>query len=448
MGQLLGPVFPPAVGLAVSGGGDSMAMLYLAHNWTRRWGLQLRVVTVDHGLRPEAADEAAMVADACRALGWPHETLRWHWDGQGNVQNAARQARLRLMDRWRGDLGHILMAHTRDDLAETFLMRLARGSGVEGLSAMSARRVVRLRGTESREPSGDGGGAGGAASAPGNRDSEGPRSAGFEVIRPCLGMRREELRHYLRTLRGRWVEDPSNDDGRYDRVRMRRLLVTLEAEGLGVETLAMTADRLSRAKEALTARALTVWADTGQEGRALNAATGDILFRQTGFAATELDTQMRLLAAALQYVSSTSYRPRSDAVEALLDRVLAGGAGTLQGCEVRSCGDLIQISREPAALTGQLVPISDGALWDGRWTVYGQEFKGLTLRSLGEDGWAQCPGRPDGAPRFRTARALPSIWDGDRLVACDALGVGPGGTIQLTPMAQPGSSFANFLLSH
>ena len=98
MGQCLGPDFPTDIGLAVSGGGDSMAMLHLAAGWARVYGVRLRVVTVDHGLRAESAAEAAMVAEEARSLGLPHSTLRWTgWDGQGNLQDAARAARRDLI---------------------------------------------------------------------------------------------------------------------------------------------------------------------------------------------------------------------------------------------------------------------------------------------------------------------------------------------------------------
>ncbi|PIL17779.1 hypothetical protein P775_23110 [Puniceibacterium antarcticum] len=440
MGSLLGPDFPSDIGLAVSGGGDSMAMLYLAHNWTRVWGVRLWVATVDHGLRPEAAAEAAMVAEECRSLGWPHATLRWHWDGQGNVQNEGRQARLGLIERWRGGLRHVLMAHTQDDLAETFLIRLKRGSGVDGLSAMRAKRLVHVTQPVPEEIAGEVAGATPVA-------SDAP-SAGFHVIRPCLEMRREELRHYLRTLQGRWVDDPSNEDTHYDRVRMRRLLATLEGEGLGVETIAATASRMARAKAALSARALAVWADLGNEGQALSQSTGDILFGRAGFDEVEQDSQMRLLAAALQFVSTSPYRPRAEATEALLDRILSGGGGTLQGCDVRTNRDTICVSRELSAVRDQVNSVGDGALWDGRWQVFHPKFKGLAIRALGEDGWAQCGARTGGAPPFRAALVLPSVWDGGRLVACDALAIGPGNTTQLQAMGQERMTFAKFLLSH
>lgn len=443
MGALLGPEFPSDIGLAVSGGGDSMAMLTLAHNWSHAWGVRLWVVTVDHGLRAESADEAAMVAAECAALGWPHATLRWHWDGGGNVMDAARRGRLALIDRWRGGLRDVLMAHTRDDLAETFLLRLARGSGVDGLAAMAAAREVAL------PPGGD--------LAPEDHDGELPRSAtgageaheGYRVLRPCLDMSRAELRHYLRTLKGRWVEDPSNDDPAFDRVKVRQAKAALSALGLDDRTLVATARRMARARAALRAQARQAWDGIGQEGCSQGAATGALSFARDGFEALARDTQLRLLAAALQYVATAEYRPRETPLEALLDRLLAGGGGTLHGCEARMERDRLHIWREFKALEGVTAGVGDGRLWDGRWWIFRPEFKGLTVRALGEDGWRQLPAEhPDGAPAHASARSLPAIFDGATLVACDAMGVGPGATAALWPMGREANAFGRFLLSH
>lgn len=450
MGQLLGPDFPSDIALAVSGGGDSMAMLTLAHNWARVWGLKLWVVTIDHGLRPESADEAAMVAAECAVLGHPHATLRWRWDGKGNLQDAARRARLELIGRWRGRIGHVLFAHTMDDVAETFLARLSRSAGVAGLSEMQAKRAVRSSGDP--KPLGP-------EEIDGARPPRGDHDGGFRVIRPCLDMTRAELRHYLTTLKGQWVEDPSNEDPKYDRVRMRRLLPTLHEHGLGAATLANAARRMARAAEALRGRAAQVWEGIGTEGRGADGApTGELIFARDGFEATERETQMRLLSSALCYVSGHVYRPREAPLEGLLNCLLGGGGGTLHGCEARMERDALRVFREYAAVQDLCVPLKSGAVWDGRWRVFAPDFKGLkstglkttglSLRPLGEDGWAQARGAGDNTPPFHAARALPSLWDGARLLACDAMGVGPGHTTRLAPMGDATMSFAAFVLSH
>ncbi|WP_370631214.1 tRNA lysidine(34) synthetase TilS [Mameliella sp. CS4] len=404
MGQLLGPDFPSEIGLAVSGGGDSMAMLTLAHNWTRVWGVRLRVVTVDHGLRPESADEAAMVAGECATLGWPHTTLRWHWDGAGNKMDAARRGRLALIDEWRGALSHVLMAHTRDDVAETFLMRLARGSGVDGLAAMSARREV----------------------------------GGMQVLRPCLDMGRAELRHYLTVLRTPWAEDPSNEDPAYGRVRMRRLLSELQAEGLGSDTLADTAARLRDDRVALAMRAATIWDAVGMQ-----TGWGGLMLAPDWYEQVETATQRRLLSAMLRFVSGAEYAPRAEALEGLRDRLVSGGSGTLHGCEVIHHRGRVLMFREAAAVAEGGV-IAPGIAWDGRWQVAAPGYAGCTIRALGEDGWRQVTEKPPGGPPFRAALSLPSIWRGDSLLACDALGVGPGNTARLCRAGV----FRDFLLSH
>lgn len=422
MGQLLGPHFPTDIGLAVSGGGDSMAMLYLAHNWTRVWGVRLWVCTVDHGLRVEAASEAAMVARECAALGWPHATIRWKWDGQGNVMDRARQARLAMFDEWRGAVRHVLLAHTEDDVAETFLMRLARGAGADGLAAMQARRKVRF---EAAPPSA-------AFLIEGERPPRagGQRSAGYEVIRPLLGVSRADLRHYLRVLQGPWVDDPTNDDPAYERSRVRLARESLAALGLDTETLAGAARRMSRVSEALAVRALQVWREHGRE----EMATGDLRIARDGFAEVERETQMRVLSAALMHVSGAEYPPREAPLEALLDTLLAGGAGTLHGCEAVTEKETLRIFREYAEVAECRAGVEEGALWDGRWMIRWQEaYDGCEVRALGHEGWVQAGEKPEGTPPYKAARSLPAVWDGMRLIACDGIGFGPQGAFSLAP---------------
>jgi tRNA(Ile)-lysidine synthase len=369
--------------------------------------------------------------------------LRWHWDGQGNVMDAGRRARLALIDQWRGGLRHVLFAHTMDDVAETFLMRLKRGSGVDGLSGMASVRHL---------PAQD--------AVPGRIDGVCPplsatadTMGGYDILRPCLAMRREELRHYIRTLQVPWVDDPTNDDARFERVRMRRLLAVLEEEGLGAARLAETAERLSASRDVLVLRAVEVWERIGREGffgaqDAGPVPTGELFLDRDGFEAVERDTRRRLLSSALQYVASTAYRPRAEKVDAALESLLSGGNATLNGCEIRCGRTRLHLFREYKAVQDLSAPVTESGEWDTRWCLHHDERPHLTVRALGEEGWRQVPEKPPGSPPHVSARSLPALWEGDRLVACRALGFGPAHPLRLRPMRQGGLTFAKFLMTH
>jgi len=388
MGAFLGPDFPKGIGLAVSGGGDSMAMLHLAAPWARVMGIGLKVVTIDHGLRNESAAEAELVAQACADLGLPHATLKWDgWDGKGNLQASARAARHDLLGRWRGEVRHILFGHTQDDQAETVLMRLARGSGVEGLSGMSARHTI----SDTSDP--------------------------WTLLRPLLSTTRAELRHYLRVLHIPYVDDPTNDDPTYDRVKARKALDALAPLGLTTQTLAQTASRMARARTALEHLA----ADAAQS--CIRAAHYDVQLDRDAFAALERDTQLRLLARALQMVASNPYRPRANALDDLLDRALAGGDGVLHGGHVMVRRDRIWVLRELNAIANLIKPSGPDARWDTRIRSYGPAIEGLTIRALGEGGIAQLPTRPDDIPRA-ALRVTPAAFDAGTLKGCFRLGYG------------------------
>jgi tRNA(Ile)-lysidine synthase len=442
MGHLLGPAFPKHIALAVSGGGDSMAMLHLAHGWARHMGVGLWVVTIDHGLRAESAAEAEMVRAECAILGRPHATLRWRWDGQGNLQAAARDARLALIDRWRAGLEHVLFAHTEDDLAETVLLRLARGSGVEGLSSMTALQVV------VPHPN-----AGQPVLTPGEVAQTQPPplperivagvpaySRGFQQVRPLLGVSRAALRHYADTLKIPYVDDPSNDDPRFERVKARRILAELESLGLSAHDLAQTANRMARAAEALRARARTVaQAVLRPPGRFAGQFSGHVVFDHDSFAKVERDTQLRLLAAALQWVAGDPYRPRAAPLEALLETALSGGGGTLHGGRVLTQRDTICVFREFAAVADHHVPA--GEIWDRAWRLAGPKIEGCTIAALGPDGWAQVAEKPEGV-RYELMQSVPAAFDGETLVACPALDFGPSVLQERRGLA---SSFITFL---
>nr|WP_255465912.1 tRNA lysidine(34) synthetase TilS [Salipiger sp. IMCC34102] len=399
MGATLGPGFPSRLGLAVSGGGDSMAMLHLCANWARVYGVGLAVVTVDHGLRPESAAEAQLVADEAAGLGLPHETLHWTWDRTGNLQDAARRGRRALIGTW-AQGRTVLMGHTRDDQAETLLMRLARGSGVDGLAAMSPLASIE----------------------------------DWRILRPLLDVGRAELRHYLKVLNIPFADDPSNEDPAYARVRMRRLI---GQEGLESEKLAATTHAMARAREALGARALQV-----ARGLLRDTIQGCVALDRDGLSAVEEETRLRILAGAIGTVSGQVYRPRLSALTDLVDRVLSGGTATLQGVIVVPKGDTVFLSREWQAVCDRAV--SADLRWDGRWRVEGPIDPGLTLRALGEAGLTHLGPRPDDAPPRACLAGLPSIWEGERLLACPALQFGPPFHLK----DRLGGSFPQDLLVH
>jgi tRNA(Ile)-lysidine synthase len=403
MGQLLGPDFPRDLGLAVSGGGDSMAMLHLARAWARPMGVQLWVVTVDHGLRAESAAEAAMVARECADLGLPHCTLRWQdRDGTGNLQAAARAARLRLISGWRGRVRHVCFAHTEDDQAETVLMRLARGSGVEGLSGMrSARRVADVPG-------------GACPPGEGVPPPAAPGETGWTLLRPLLGTTRAELRHYAKVLHIPYADDPSNDDPGYDRVKARQALAALAPLGLDARRLSATAEAMARARLALEARAREAARDI------VRYEAMHLIFDRDGMAVLDADTALRLFAAALQWTTGAAYRPRLASLERTLDEALAGRSATLMGCQVTVTKTRLHIAREPRTVAGLEQDAScTEARWDNRWAFSGPIPTGATVCALGPEGLAQIE-RPAALPAA-VLHAMPAIWQGKTVISVPGL---------------------------
>lgn len=374
------------MGLAVSGGGDSVALLHLA----AAAGLRVAVATVDHGLRAEAAAECAAVASECAALGVAHDVLHWRWDGRGNLQDAARRGRLALLSGWARERGlaAVALGHTRDDVAETFLMRLARDAGVDGLAAMAARREV----------------------------------GGVAFLRPMLGIGRGELRAWLLTRGVVWAEDASNEDARFARVRARRAVAAMADAGAGAEEIAALAARMAEVRDALEA------ATAEAAARVARVDRGDVILDATALGALSAEIRRRLVLAAVLWIASAEYGPRGAELERFLRAVAEGRAATLAGVRLTVGQGRLRLTREARAANGaEAFPGSD---WDGRWRVSGPESgpesKGLMVRALGERGLALCPDwRGAGMPRA-SLLASPAVWDGEVLVAAPLAGWGAG----------------------
>jgi tRNA(Ile)-lysidine synthase len=227
--------------IAVSGGPDSTALLLMAAEWAkRRAKTRIQAATVDHGLRPESADEAKAVAALCARLGVGHRVLQWKGAKPASrLQERAREARYRLLIDYAKAIGAdaLMTAHHADDQAETVLFRLLRGSGVTGLRGMDLTTV---------------------------RD-------GMMIARPLIGLRKRDLIAFANACGAPFVDDPSNTDPRFARTRLRALLARLGEEGLDAEALDRLARRARETEEALTHLTVEVELRVGSEG-ALDAS--------------------------------------------------------------------------------------------------------------------------------------------------------------------------------
>ena len=213
----------PRLAVALSGGADSLSLCFLARDWTAARGGRVTALTVDHRLRPESGEEARQVAACMARHGIDHKILPWLGEKPATgLQEAARVARYRLLCGWCRDNAvlHLLLGHHADDQAETVLYRLIRGSGVDGLTGISA--IV--------------------------------DSAQVRLLRPLLGCRASDIRRYLRSYGEVWVDDPSNQDARFVRTHLRAMRASLEAAGLCQPVLLAAAARM--AVERRTARRL------------------------------------------------------------------------------------------------------------------------------------------------------------------------------------------------
>lgn len=364
----------PALGLAVSGGGDSVALMQVAAQWAQ--GRRVMVATVDHGLRPESATEAQQVARQARALGLPHAILVWQRETEtGNLMAQARDARLRLLSGWalRNDLPAVALGHTADDMAETLLMRLARGSGIDGLAGMAEWRDA----------------------------------FGMRWLRPLLRVGRAELRDWLTERELSWIDDPTNEDEGYERVRVRQAIA---AYNLDPAALAASARHLSEARDALAAYALHIARDAETD-------RGSLIIDRATLREAPPEIRRRLLVAACRWVTGADYPPRKATVAHALDAILAGGRVTLDGAMISHSGGRLRVAREAAAALR--APSATGIIWDHRWRIEGLAHA-THVAATGFEALARLRWRDSGLSRDEAA-ASPGIWGGQRLLAAPLL---------------------------
>ncbi len=337
------------VAVAFSGGSDSYALLNLATQWATNENHKLVALTVDHGLRPDSHLEAEKVGDWAQALGVPHHVLRWQGGKPAaGIMSAARDARYRLIDQWCGDNNvlHVLVGHTMDDQLETHLMRKDHASGYRGLAGMS--QVLEL--------------------------------SNVRVMRPLLAVSRTMLRRYLTHLRLDWIDDPSNENDTFERVRVRKSMQVAEKERGGlagdVKDLGQKRSIQSARCSALIARAVDL--------NSLGAGTVKLV--ELADAPPELKASV--LSRVLGSLGGKSYQPSLGKTQNLLDQLKIEHqsgtkmAATLSGCRVFLWRDQLQILREARNLPHSFVVASHQRVyWDNRFEI---EFGAGLAAAIGE----------------------------------------------------------------
>ncbi|HVZ04667.1 tRNA lysidine(34) synthetase TilS [Hyphomicrobium sp.] len=412
--------------LAVSGGPDSMALLVLAAEWRARKGEltpSISVVTVDHGLRKEAAAEVDFVRSEAQRLGLQHTTLHWLGDKPATgIPDAARTARYRLLEKYAESLGAkkvaIVTAHHQGDQAETFAMRLARGSGVSGLAAMRAERPL-FEGSPVR------------------------------LVRPLLDVPKSRLISTLEERHVRFVEDPTNCDQRYERARIRKHRPALDSAGLTASAMATSARRLADAEAGLR-YAESRFTDS------LGLSFGNEVF--ASFDRRAFDDgppilRQRLLSRLIARYGGKSPRPELSEVEDLTARLHkeTSSTVTLGGVMISSGNRFVRLWREAGRLDEHDVELAPGEsrAWDERFLVHWTpETSGIVIvRPLGSRPYSEIAGRlaPDRRPPSRASHALPSFWIGEDLVAVPSLA--PFAVDRQRPFVEAGCSLKVLALS-
>ena len=324
-------------GIAVSGGSDSMALFHMLTDWKSSDKPEIIVASIDHGLRSESKLEVEFVKKACEMKKVKHFSLApsTHLSKiQGNLQDNARSARYTLLRNWAiaKNLQCILLGHTLDDQEENLLIRFFRGSGVDGLVSME-EMVARNE---------------------------------ILWMRPLLKFRKEDLRNYLRTNNYSWVDDPSNHDNKYTRVRMRKLLKQLKSNNLITPNFVKTADHMLRASKLSreiaisNSKTLLSFNDVGQ-----------ISFKVEKFSKLFEDSRYRILAGIVSWFSGSFYKPRFSQLENVYNKILNVNitGSTLGGTVFKKKNGIVTVTRELGSIEENFLVKNKKFIWDNRWLI-------------------------------------------------------------------------------
>ncbi len=322
------PTSTSRLAIGVSGGGDSLALCFLLKKWCFEHKKELFAVTIDHQLRPESRSEALFVQDLLKTQNIKHVILSWDGEKpQTGIEEKAREARYNLLLSFcrKEKIPYLCLAHHEQDQAETFLSRLARGSGVDGLGGIHPKSI---------------------------RD-------GIYLVRPLLHISKKELIQYLHNQNISWIEDPMNQDIKYERVRWRHLLPILEKEGLFSQKISLSADRQRRAQEALD-----LWRDSFFKEHVIVDNRGFIYFSTKAFQKLPDEIKIRVLKKGIEWIGGKNTTPVS--LESLEMIIYEGKKRrTIGGCHIIQTSKNIFIGKEISKMEKEkLILANTQSTWD------------------------------------------------------------------------------------
>lgn len=371
------------IAIAVSGGADSMALCLLADQWAKANGRRIVALTVNHGLRENAKDEAFTVADWLAAREIEHHILTWLGDKpKTGIQAAARQARYALMAGWctENEVAILMTAHHLEDQIETFLLRMERGSGIDGLACMAEISKIEE----------------------------------ITLYRPLLGISKHRLREYLNDLEQNWIEDPSNQNPVYRRTKMRKLVEQLEEGGLDAKRIAPLVEHFAELRGRLAEVVSVFFENTVSIFPEGYASTRQDVFRKLPDPIIE-----RILVQFTSMIGAKPYPPRNDrlkrAVQQIRKKQFKGF--TLGGCRYFLKNHEIMICREMRGLPAVRVAAGDHLIWADMYEIeiQGPKRGVAELAALGKKGWAEIvrkmPELKENSLIYPIRLTLPALFD-------------------------------------
>lgn len=297
------------IAVAVSGGSDSMSLCALLNQYTKEYGGELHCITVDHGLRQESKEEAQNIHSYLKSLNIIHVILTWEGEKPtSNIQEIARNARYSLLTDYchKHKIELLTTGHQKNDQAENFILRAEHGSGLYGLAGIPKIGIFN----------------------------------NIEILRPLLGFDKNELQNHLTELNIKWIDDPSNQNEKFARVKIRKILGQYPE---WINKLANISENLYRAKECIEYSLNKAIKDL------TNIEKNQITIRLNDFNDLPQELKFRMLIKLLSYISYNQKPPRGERIERLITKIQNGSnfkAATLAGCLISRKKDKIIISHE------------------------------------------------------------------------------------------------------